>query len=426
VFPQFKIIEQVGVVSYYLLKTSMNEIGPNSLRRNNLDFIRLILACAVIFSHSFKLINGLTGFEPLESATHAQLSFGALAVDWFFVISGFLITNSWLNSKGALSYFRKRALRIYPAYVVVSLIGGLVIAPHVSASAAAGRYARGEMIKLIRSVTTLHYIDHFDAFPENKMHALNGSLWTIGIEAWCYVGVAVIGAFGLLVRRRAIAAALVVAIAISVVVLLGSWEPSSRFSRRAFYAFKEVFAYPDALARLIPYFLAGMFFYLYRDRIPLSRWFLAFAVSLLVAAAMIPTIGVAIFLPVAGTYVLFWLAFHPLTGLADWAKRVGGDYSYGVYLYAFPIQQFVLMKLGPNASPFSLFIFSLPISLLAGVVSWHLCEKWFLRRKHSTKVIARVPDTPTITTMSALSNRESGVNISFLLASEEAATEEPI
>ena len=276
------------------------------------------------------------------------------------------------------------------------------------------------MLKLARSITTLHYHDHFDAFPGNSVHAVNGSLWTIGIEGWCYVGVAVLGACGLLVRRRTMATAFWVVIAISVVMLLGRWEPSSRLSRRAFYAFKEVFAYPDELARLFPYFIAGMVFYLYRDQIPLSPRLLAFAALLLLAAALIPTTGVAILFPIAGTYVLFWLAFHPLPGVADWAQRVGGDYSYGVYLCAFPIQQFVAMKLGPGASPYSLFMISLPLSLFAGVVSWHTCEKWFLRRNHKAAKTDTVADTFGSPIMPTSFVTSTDANISSLVAPSAA------
>ena len=91
-------------------------------RNNNFDLLRLALAILVIFSHSYQLVTGGETAEPLHAATRGQLSSGLLAVGWFFAISGYLITQSWENSRTLWSYLKKRVYRIYPGFIVAMAV----------------------------------------------------------------------------------------------------------------------------------------------------------------------------------------------------------------------------------------------------------------------------------------------------------------
>jgi peptidoglycan/LPS O-acetylase OafA/YrhL len=130
--------------------------------------------------------------------------------------------------------------------------------------------------------------------------------------------------------------------------------------------------------RLALFFLAGTVFYQWRGVIPRSPWFAVGALALLAASTRVPG-GLAVALPIALTYLLFHFAFGSY-GLAHWGKR--GDFSYGTYLYAFPIQQLLVLRLGPG-SPLANAALALPLSVLAGVISWHAVEKHFLKRGRS-------------------------------------------
>ena len=88
----------------------------------------------MILSHSFPLATGTESTEPFILATHGQTTGGTIAVDLFFVLSGFLITNSFLSSSSVWSYLGKRIRRIYPGFVATMLVGALVVAPLASAS----------------------------------------------------------------------------------------------------------------------------------------------------------------------------------------------------------------------------------------------------------------------------------------------------
>ena len=100
--------------------------------KNNFDFIRFALAVFVVFTHSYFVYYGPAIFfqkEPLWLLTNHQLTFGTLAVNFFFIISGFLVLQSLLRSKNYFSFLKKRVLRIYPAFIVVYFFCAFIVAP---------------------------------------------------------------------------------------------------------------------------------------------------------------------------------------------------------------------------------------------------------------------------------------------------------
>lgn len=338
------------------------------LRRNNFDLLRWVLAALVIVSHSYPLTSGHEHDEPLNVVTRGQLTFGALAVDWFFVISGFLITHSWLRAPRVGTFLRKRFLRIYPAYLVAVLLCVLVVipltAPQLEAPAQVGWGLFTAYALLLRGVA-------YNSFVSNPNPAVNGALWSILYECWCYIGVLLLGVTALLGRRRMVLAIFVASIAASVYFEVTRWRPGA-----------GVLAYflgsPRLWARMLPYFMSGMLLYLYRDRIPFGGALALAALMVLISAARLPY-GIAVALPTAGTYLLLWLAFQPMVSLPNWARY--GDFSYGLYLYGFPIQQLLVMAFKGRVGPWTVTALALPLTMIAAALSWHLVEKRFLRAK---------------------------------------------
>src|SRR6185312_15421905 len=125
------------------------------------------------------------------------------------------------------------------------------------------------------------------------------------------------------------------------------------------------------LAELVPIYLSGVVFYVYRDRIPIDWRVAIFCLAGLGVAALVP-FGMALGLPIFGTYILFFIAFNRRIRISGITKF--GDFSYGVYLYAFPIQQLIVFKVGHLINPFLLFAIALPPTLVAGALSWALVE----------------------------------------------------
>ena len=114
-----------------LTQTSYSLLFPKvGMKENNLDFIRFSLALLVLFCHCFVMYYGTEDtVEPLIIATHKQLSLGSLAVNYFFVISGFLIFQSWDKSHNFIDFLKKRILRIFPGFIVASILCLVLFAP---------------------------------------------------------------------------------------------------------------------------------------------------------------------------------------------------------------------------------------------------------------------------------------------------------
>jgi peptidoglycan/LPS O-acetylase OafA/YrhL len=322
-------------------------------------------AVLVIFSHSFALLHGGDDTDPLMRFSR-QLPWGAVALDAFFIISGYLVTHSLLRSSSSLNYLARRARRIYPGFVVACLVCGLLVAPFAIPRPAAA-FEPGVLAKLGAGALTLRGLFVDNAFAHNPFpRSINGSLWSIAYEAWCYVLLLLLALTGMLKARR-------------VAVLFGLSVTASL----AFEVFRpeihagvlgHVFGWPAIWARLLPFYLGGSVFYFYRESLPLTNVGAALAaIGLVVGALMPPWLTPA--LPTLGSYLVFWLAFHPRVRVPNAAKY--GDFSYGVYLYAFPIQQ-LLVSARPELQPLLLFAIATPLSVLCGALSWHLVEKRFV------------------------------------------------
>lgn len=345
---------------------SLSSYPPRREHPELLDFLRFALATLVIFSHSYALLHGNDDTEPLWIWSRGQLSWGGLAVDGFFALSGYLITLSFQRSRSVFDYLRKRVLRIYPGFIVAALVAVFVIAPLGSE----GRWQVAPLAFVLETLRLREYAPE-GVFPHNPLPgALNGSLWSISYEFWCYVGIALLGVCKLLDARRVLSL-LLASIALSIVFVVLELNPGGSY-------FGALFGHPPLWARLLPYYLAGSTFYLWRERIPMTWPLLLVALVALIAGALIPVWGVAATYPVALTYVLLFVAFFSIPVLRSWAKY--GDFSYGIYLYAFPIQQ-LIVHVEPELTPVTLFALSTPLTFVAAAFSWYVVEKPFIKLK---------------------------------------------
>lgn len=209
-------------------------------------------------------------------------------------------------------------------------------------------------------------------------NVINGSLWSISYEFKCYLGVVALGLSTLLARRRLVAALFLGALTLSFLSSLSDLRPGWAFLRPGGWHL------PDF--RIITFYLSGVATYLYRERFRCDRRWAFLALLGVIAGALIPC-GFKIALPTFGTYLLFYLAFTTDWTWHDAAKY--GDFSYGIYLYAWPIQQMVMDLLGRRVHPLTLFALALGPTVLAGVLSWYLVERRFLRKAHEVPAAKR-------------------------------------
>ncbi|MDR3622910.1 MAG: acyltransferase [Paludisphaera borealis] len=348
------------------------KLGDVSLgRENNIDFWRLCLATAVIWSHSYPLLFGNNDREPFLLATGGQRTCGDLAVDGFFILSGFLIARSWTSSRGLGDYLRRRAFRIYPGFLMAVAVSGLIAGPLLHRSPAA-YWKNFPWRAFLIGGANLSFVEPI------KSVSINASLWSIRYEFLCYLAVAGLGLCGILSRRRFVAFAFLACMSVYAGQIYFNLRlPGSRLS--------WLYCSPDSWPRLMSDFLAGVLFYCYRDRIVLS-WPLVIGtvMGLLAVGVVAPSLqALPLAVPVLGGYVLFFASYLPMGRLQHVARR--GDLSYGLYLYAYPIQLLLVKAFQPWLNPLSLFLIALAVTAVFAAASWRFVESPFLRLKRSSR-----------------------------------------
>lgn len=339
-------------------------------RDNNFDFLRFLLAVFVLFYHCYPILYGFNAPHHGLAETVADIC-GGVAVPFFFVISGFLVTRSWRTDPRPFDYLQKRVLRIYPGFLAASLFCALVVGPLGAADLAA--YWHGfQPVKFARWALLLvgPFIPPiFVSLPMST--GVNGSFWTLRYEGYCYLLVLALGLAGLFRRRGAL---------LAVFLVLYALRETQTLTGRVFFPDRELHLFGNISywSSLILYFLAGMLFFLYRDAVPYSRAvFLACLGALLFCALVLGHLEVG--LPVYGSYVLLCLAFWRRLRLHRFARY--GDFSYGLYLYAFPIQQLLVLYYGQHLTIATLFGAAFLLALCLAVLSWYGVERPCLRLK---------------------------------------------
>jgi peptidoglycan/LPS O-acetylase OafA/YrhL len=333
-------------------------------RRNNLDFLRFAAASGVILSHAFPLGEGRGTVEPLEDFTRGQLSLGRLCVAVFLVISGVLITRSWERTPDLARFTWARVLRIFPGLGVMLLLTTLVLGPAFTTLPPRDYFLSADThLYWVRNVTLVAPQWNLPGVFERNAYspAVNGSLWTLVYEVGFYLLTLGLGLTGLLRKGMVVFGWVGAAVASLITGRLGFWP------------------------ELYLYFGGGAALYLWRDRVRMSPWLaLACAAAWLVMARLgYGRIGTGLF----GAYVVLYLAYLPLGALADFGRR--GDFSYGVYVYAFPVQQAVTALLGGRTAWWVNAAVSFPVVVALAALSWHLVEKPALGLKDSPPALLR-------------------------------------
>ena len=337
-------------------------------RDNNFNLIRFLAAIAVLISHAYPIALGRHTPQPLASWLEKPL--GHLAVLTFFAISGLLITQSWSNTPKVRRWVTARALRIFPGLLVCLLLTLLCFGPLTTELSLAAYWDDPQTWSYLPRNLSL-YLLQFQlpgVFADNPLpQTINGSIWTLKYELTLYVAVAVLGLLGGIARPRIGLWFVAGAIVLTAAVL---WVHSSVGMEPQLVWFAQM-ALP---------FTMGSALFLLRQRIILSIWILAVMIALTALARNTPGYHVA--LSAVIVYGTMYLAYVPGGVLRGFNQL--GDYSYGVYIYAFPIQQLGAHLL-PGQSPVQNIMFALPLTLGCAVVSWHCVEKPALALKRRAR-----------------------------------------
>lgn len=314
-------------------------------RANNFDLIRLGAALLVLISHACAL-RGLS-CDPLQAWT--GLGSGGWGVFTFFAISGYLVARSWEADPHPLRYAARRALRIYPGLVVVTLLTAFVLGPLMTALPL-GEYFTHQGVYAYLTTMTGFKIAHvlpgvFDGnwYPSR----VNGSLWTIPRELKLYC----LAPIAWIIARR-----------------LGRWSLLAAWG--ALFAFDQgVWPEYRPLLEFSTYFVLGMFI----AALPAAALPGVAAVGALAALGCLVFRGVdaRYFTAVAIPCLAIGLGSRP--ALFPALSRIG-DLSYGTYIYAFPVQQ-IIMALWPHLPLWATLLAPIPPVFLLAWLSWTLVER---------------------------------------------------
>jgi len=331
-------------------------------RSNNFDALRLVAASSVIFSHAFLLSQGRQDNEPLMVLSGGQTVLGVVGVFVFFVISGFLVTQSFETTGSPLRFAAKRALRVYPGLAACILLCTFVLGALVT-TLPPGAYLRSAGVYDFLLHNLALNVEHnglpdvrFTGFPVGDI--VDGPLWSLPCEIVMYVMVLALGSLSLLRLWL-----LVPLLALGLACIWFDTAQSPWFI--------------GSVGWLLGFFVAGMILYKLRDRgIFRARVALAALAGLALSAALG---GFILLFPLLGGYLVIYLALERRLPVFPAARF--GDLSYGLYIYGWPVEQALLYLSGGALAWWRLFPLALLVSAAIAFLSWHLVEKPALKLK---------------------------------------------
>ena len=336
------------------------------MRQNNFDFLRFVFAFIVVCGHII-VISGVETFQPFGRVFNTYLS-----VTGFFCISGFLITRSYVRTQSIKAYFKKRAARILPPYLLV-IVSCVLLLSLVSDYGLRDYFTNAQLYRyLLANLTFLNFLEPClpGVFTSDRLMdcSVNGALWTLKVEVAFYVLVPVLLWLVGKVKRKYVLFVLIYVLSIAYRSGLG--ELASVTGNH----------YWTILARQLPgfmsYFVCGMALHYYFDFFIKRKWH--FLVIGLLVFVLERHLGWEVLTPLAFASMIFAVAYS-FRGLNNFGKY--GDISYGIYIYHCP-----LIKLADDFglferyNPYWVAAGIIVLVLILGFLSWHLLEKRFLKR----------------------------------------------
>lgn len=314
-------------------------------RDNNLNLLRFVAASLVLLSHCWPLTQGTSDNEPAMRLFGLEM--GRMAVCVFFALSGFLVAASWERRPNIRTFSLARARRVFPGLVVMLFILVFILGPIVTTASFMEYFSQRKTWSFLLFNATLYEL-RWGIPTVFHSTALNGSLWTLPVEVRCYLALGLLGLTGALRHNIAYA---VLAGLVAVLAFAGLIDGTH--------------------APLVWSFLVGVCAWKWREKIALDG---RFALALLLSALFLMYFKVPLstgLLVLALGYGSLYLAYVPAGCIRAFNRM--GDYSYGIYIYAFPVQVTVHQLL-PELSVTGMFVVAMPMTFALAVMSWTFVE----------------------------------------------------
>lgn len=350
-------------------------------RANNFNLIRLVAASAVLVSHSFTLATGNPQLEPFVH--QLGITVGTIAVHIFFITSGFLVTGSLLARKNIVEFFAARALRIYPGLWVSQILTVLIVGFWLTTETPRTFFSQwATWHYLLKNCALVRYVDFylpgtFETAPLS-VGGVNSSLWTLPVELRMYV---YLGMGWLILRMLRAHANRAFVIFCAGIALIGVSLDLGHFIA------------PDA--RLFgggsEWDLPGLFFLGAALRLLQNRIVVSGPIALCLALCLLISMVNPLFFGIVYRLTLAYLVIYLALVARRFPFAPRGDYSYGIYIYAYPIQQ-ALATFVTGITPVQMIALSGVITFAFAFASWHGVEKHALRfKEHLAGGTFRIP-----------------------------------
>lgn len=363
-----------------ILKTlnKENTLEEKYDRKNNIfDYIRVIAAIAVIIAHCYPLFFGIGISDPITQKILRTTTLGGVAVAIFFILSGFMITQSMVNSKNNKQFICKRLIRIFPALIVMLLLTIFVLGPIVY---------EGNIIDYLKNASVWKYFfNNINLFGntaysiegvfENNPYpsAINGSLWTLKHEFIAYIFLILLSYCGILKNRKIVLG--ITGLSIITYVLNIKFTPIFNSLNNI-----GVIMEMTEFVKLIMFFFIGTTIYLYKDKIKMNFKYFVFACIILSLGICLNATKYVMILAVP--YILMYIGTFKFK--KDILSKIG-DFSYALYIYAFPIQQLIVFYLKDKINIWIYMLLSVLLTMIIAIITTvvidnnvkKLKEKWF-------------------------------------------------
>ena len=339
----------------------LGKLNLSGGRPTGFDYLRIILAVGVICIHAPLTAYGTdlyvwsSGFRPLTR----------IILPMFFALSGYLVAGSLLRCKSVFQFLFLRVIRIYPALCVEVLLSALIIGPVFTTLPRQEYFQSATFFRYLLNATgDVHYFlpGLFQANPLPRV--VNGQLWTVPFELLCYILFASLALVGMK-RHRWIAPTAVAGLTAAYTIL----------------KFRHGFP-PTILGRvsglfLVTSFLSGASLFFYSELVIWSAWLcLGSGIVSFLLLSVVPN-GDYLFVPFAAYFTVSLGLLNP----KKIAVLRGADYSYGVFLYGFVIQQVLSLTISWARVWWLNIMLSIALSAVVAALSWHLVEKPALKLK---------------------------------------------
>lgn len=288
-----------------------------NIKSNSFNLIRLICCLIVIIEHYFILIN----------MDYLNIGIRHAAVCIFFVISGFWITNSFIDSKSTLVFYKKRVEKIIPLYYITIFFfffyGGIFI---YKGDIISYLFSNESLKYLLAQLSTLNFL--FPSLPCDILNnqPINGSLWTIKIE----VGFYLILPYLFYIKKLA---NINWNKFILICYILSGMFQYMLYTIVCYYNLPQSFL--GQLPKYLPYFLSGMLFYFNIDKLSAGLSIFSSTIGLIIINLFLVNCSLLynLIFPIALSYFVCSVAF------SSWLLhiKIKNDLTYPAYLIHYPI-----------------------------------------------------------------------------------------